>query len=106
MDRYEFDEQVKERIKHPSMYAVIYHNDHVTTADFVVESLVEVFDKDILTAQKLMKEVDQLGQSMVGIYTRDIATTKKDEVLAMAKAQKMPFQVTVEPVNDEEDDEI
>lgn len=104
MNRWEFDEDVKERIKHPSMYAVVYHNDHVTTADFVVESLVEVFDKDVLTATKLMTEVDQIGKSTVGIYTRDIAVTKKDEVLAMAKAQGMPFQVTVEPVDDEEDE--
>ncbi len=104
MNRFEFDEDVKERIKHPSMYAVIYHNDHVTTADFVVQSLVDVFDKDVLTATKLMQEVDQIGKSTVGVYTRDIATTKKDEVLAMAKAQGMPFQVTVEPVDDEEDD--
>lgn len=105
MNRWEFDEEIKERIKHPSMYAVVYHNDHVTTADFVVNSLVEIFDKDILTATKLMKEVDQIGKSTVGIYTRDIATTKKDEVLAMAKTQGMPFQVTVEPVDDEEDGE-
>lgn len=104
MNRFQNDECLKEKVRHPKMYAVIYWNDHVTTAEFVVKSLVEIFGKDLITAKKLTSEVDTLGQSQVGIYTRDIAETKKDEVMAMAKLEKMPFKVTVEPVDKEEED--
>lgn len=105
MNRFQNDECLKEKVKHPSMYAVIYWNDHVTTADFVIRTLMDIFGKDIITAKKLTSEVDTLGKSQVGVYTRDIAETKKNEVIAMAKLEKFPFKVTIEPVNDEEEEE-
>lgn len=105
MNGFDFEECVMTKVKHPSMYSVIYHNDHVTTAEFVVRTLVEIFDKDQQTAVKLMMEVDQLGQSMVGVYTRDIAMTKKDEVMSKAKMEHFPFLVTVEPANDDEEED-
>lgn len=104
MNKFQSDECLKEKVRHPKMYAVIYWNDHVTTAEFVIKSLIEVFCKDLITAKKITTEVDSLGQSQVGIYTRDIAETKKEEVLAMAKLEKMPFKVTVEPIDDKEDE--
>lgn len=105
MNRFQNDECLKEKVCHPKMYAVIYWNDHITTAEFVVKSLIEIFGKDLITAKKLTAEVDVIGHSQVGIYTRDIAETKKDEVMEMAKLEKMPFQVTVEPVNDNEEED-
>lgn len=104
MNKFQNDECVKERIRHPKMYAVIFWNDHVTTAEFVIEALVKVFSFDFITAKKKMTEVDTLGQSRIGVFPRDIAETKRDEVLAMAKQQKMPFKVTTEIVDDEEED--
>lgn len=101
---YDYDECVMERIKHPSMYAVIYHNDHQTTAEFVVRTLCEIFDKDLHTATIMMQQVDQQGQCRVGVYTRDIAMTKRDEVMAQAKSEHFPFLVTVEPADTDDDE--
>ena len=103
-NRFQEDGCLKEKVRHPKMYAVIYLNDHITTADFVIDSLMEIFNKDRRTAEKLTVEVDSLGQCIAGIYSKNIAETKKNEVLAMAKARKMPFQVITEPVDDEEEE--
>lgn len=105
MNRFQNDECLKEKIRHPSMYAVIYWNDHVTTADFVIKSLIEIFGKDLITSKKIVDEINALGKSQVGVYIRDIAETKKDEVIAAARLEKFPFKVTVEPVNDDEEED-
>ena len=105
MNKFQNDEFLKEKVRHPSMYAVIFWNDHVTTAEFVIDVLIKYFDMDFITAKQKMTEVDTLGQSRIGVYTRDIAMTKKDQVLAEAKIKKMPFEVTAEPIDDEEEED-
>ena len=53
--------EVKVKLKEPSMYNVVMLNDDVTTMDFVVEVLKEIFNKDSETAVALMLKVHHEG---------------------------------------------
>ena len=93
---------VKERqridIKEPSKYYVIIHNDDVTTMDFVVMILREVFLYDNDSAVELMLQVHNAGKAIVGSYTYDIAHSKVKMVTELAKANNFPLLLTVEQV--------
>lgn len=86
----------KLKVKKPSLYKVIMHNDDFTTMEFVVEVLKTVFNKDINTSNKIMMDVHKLGKGIVGIYPYDIATTKVAMALEMAKEEGFPFNITIE----------
>ncbi|MDO4496342.1 MAG: ATP-dependent Clp protease adaptor ClpS [Bacteroidales bacterium] len=83
--------------EYPKMYKVIMHNDDFTTMEFVVEVLRTVFRKDESQAEQLMMKVHKEGQAVVGVYTLDMAITKRDKAMRMAREQEFPFRMTVEP---------
>lgn len=87
------------RFESPSEYDVIMHNDDFTTMDFVVSMLMNVFFKDKAEATRLMLEVHHHGKSVIGTYSYDIALSKANKAMAMAKEQGFPFRLTVEPSN-------
>lgn len=84
------------KLEVPSKYKVIMHNDDFTTMDFVVIVLQDVFMKSEDEAERLMLEVHHKGQAVVGIYSFDVATTKVERAMEMAKQQGFPFRLTVE----------
>ena len=77
-------------------YKVIMHNDDVTTMDFVVMVLTDVFYKTEEEAERLMLEIHNNGQAVVGRYTWDIACTKQQRVQTLAAQEKFPLRVTIE----------
>ena len=92
---------IKERqrisIDAPRMYHVIMHNDDFTTMEFVTMVLRTVFFKTAETAEQLMLTVHKEGQAIVGVYTLDIAVSKSQNAMRMAREQGLPFQLTWEP---------
>ena len=89
-------ENVDEEIEEPDLYRVLLHNDHYTTMDFVVEVIVRVFHKPVLEATRIMLDVHRKGKGLVGIFPYDIAVTKQELVLQMARAREFPLKCTVE----------
>jgi ATP-dependent Clp protease adaptor protein ClpS len=87
----------EEEVREPDLYRVVLHNDDYTTMEFVVEVLVTVFRKDILSATRIMLDVHRKGRGLVGTYTYDIATTKADQVHRLARDREFPLRCTVEP---------
>ena len=90
-------ERTKQELKEPDMYKVIMHNDDFTTMDFVVMVLKTVFYKDEAAAQKLMLTVHKQGKAQIGLYTLDIAVSKCQRAMTMARKEGFPFLVTWEP---------
>ncbi|MCF0179624.1 MAG: ATP-dependent Clp protease adaptor ClpS [Bacteroidales bacterium] len=92
---------IKERshieFKEPQMYKVVMHNDDFTTMDFVVKVLKVVFHKDEATANQLMLTVHNSDKATVGIYTLDMAQSKCNWAMRMAREEGFPFKVTYEP---------
>ena len=82
-------------IKAPGMYAVVIHNDDVTTMDFVVEVLTEVFRKPPQEAAALMMDVHEKGRGIAGIYIFDIAVTKKAEADRRSAEKGFPLRLTL-----------
>lgn len=91
-------ERDEEKVEEPPMYLVVLHNDDYTTMDFVVEVLVKIFQKNLISAMKIMLDVHRKGRGEVGRYTRDIAETKVTTVRRMAQEREFPLKCTMEPV--------
>ncbi len=89
---------VREKLKPPSMFQVVMLNDDFTPMEFVVMVLGAVFNKDHDTATRIMLQVHMQGRAVCGVYPRDIAQTKTDQVLRAARADGHPLQCVVEPV--------
>ena len=79
----------------PGKYRVIFWNDDVTTFEFVINALIEVFNYPPADAVLKANEVDQLGSAPVGTYIKTIAETKRNEVIRMAREQNYPLKVTL-----------
>lgn len=91
-----FKENIKIEIKKPKMYKVILHNDDYTTMEFVVHILIKIFNKKSFEASKIMYDVHKKGIGIAGIYTYDIAITKIDKVMNMAKENGFPLKLSME----------
>ena len=84
------------KIKKPKQYKVVMYNDDYTTMEFVIIVLVNVFNKKLIEAEKIMLDVHEKGKGVAGIYSHDIAITKVYTAMSMAKEQGFPFKLTVE----------
>ncbi len=81
------------RVKVPTIakYSVIMFNDDVTTFDFVIRILMEIFEKDEVTATTLAYKIDQEGSCIIGSYTREIAETYVEETIQQARSEGFPL---------------
>ncbi len=83
-------------IKEPSDYKVILMNDDYTTKDFVIEILINVFNKTTTDAIELMERVHFLGSAEIGIYSYDIASTRISITMRAARKEGFPLQCKME----------
>lgn len=81
----------------PRQFKVIYLNDEITTMDFVMSTLMEIFDHDAESAANITQKIHEEGSAVVGVYPFEIAEHKGVEVTVMARANQFPLQVKVEP---------
>lgn len=84
------------KIKPPSMYKVIIHNDDYTTMEFVVEVLIKIFEKSAVEATKIMYDVHRRGIGVAGVYVYDIAATKIMQAVKMAESSGFPLKFSME----------
>ena len=82
--------------KEPNMFKVIFHNDNVTTVDFVISILMAIFNKDTEAAIDITVSVHENGKGIAGMFTHEIAETKTDETLRIARSYGFPLLVTFE----------
>ncbi len=92
----QFKENVNTKVKEPKKYNVILLNDDFTTMEFVVAILIEIFNKDPITAETIMMDVHKKGRGVVGSYPYDIAAPKVNDALNRAKAEGFPFRMSIE----------
>ena len=99
MAKQQSDVRERTRLSHdlPRMYRVIMHNDDFTTMEFVGDVLRKVFFKPEEEANQLMLKVHKEGKATVGLYTLDIAVSKSQKAMRMARDQGFPFKLTWEP---------
>lgn len=83
-------------IAEPPMYKVLLHNDDYTSMEFVVSILMEVFQKTIMEATRVMLNVHEQGIGVAGVYTREICETKIDKVHSLARQKEFPLRCSME----------
>ena len=84
-------------LKEPSLYRVIYINDNVTTMEFVIESLLTVFDYSPEDAQALTMKIHEDGQGIAAVLPYEMAEQKGVEVTHLARANGFPLNIKLEP---------
>lgn len=84
-------------LKEPSLYKVIYINDDVTPMDFVIQSLIDVFDYSPETAHDITMAVHNDGSGVAAILPYEMAEQKGVEVTQLARANGFPLVVKLEP---------
>ena len=89
-------ESTQIKAQSPRMYKVVLHNDDYTTMDFVVEILVSVFKKTAAEATKIMLDVHRKGAGSCGIFIRDVAETKVNQVHQLARENQFPLRCSYE----------
>ena len=88
--------KVRTKSKKPSMYKVMLLNDDFTPMEFVVYVLERVFRKSRDEANVIMHKVHNEGVGVAGIYTYEVAETKVDQVMTLARKNEHPLQCTME----------
>lgn len=88
-------ETTKSKIKEPSQYNVVFHNDDFTPMDFVTLILIHIFQKTEPEAFSLMMKVHNEGKALVGSYSYDIALSKTNRAITIARDNGFPLRITV-----------
>ena len=94
------DESVLEseatRLKPPPLYKVMLLNDDFTPMDFVVTVIQKFFGLDREQATRIMLKVHREGVGVCGVFPRDIAATKVEQVIAYARQHQHPLACVME----------
>ena len=91
-------ERQLQKTKPPQMYQVVMLNDDYTPMEFVVVVIQEFFNKDRETATQIMLKIHLDGKGICGVYSRDVANTKVQQVQDAAREAGHPLQCLSEPV--------
>ena len=83
-------------LKEPGMFRVIYINDETTTMEFVVESLISIFDIEKDDAIDITHRIHEDGSAVVAVMPYELAEQKGIEVTIMARSHGFPLQVKLE----------
>jgi len=86
----------KEKLKKPSLFKVLIHNDDFTTMEFVVYVLQSVFQHNEADAFRIMLQVHTQGIGVAGVYTYEVAEMKVEKVAQLARANEYPLLCTLE----------
>ena len=89
-------ERKTQKTEPPRMYQVVLLNDDYTPMEFVVMVLQEYFNRDLETATQIMLKIHHDGRGVCGVYSKDVASTKVELVLAAARRGGHPLQCIME----------
>lgn len=91
-------QEAKPLLKEPRLYQIIMHNDDFTPMEFVVAVLETFFNMDRVKATRVMYEVHMAGKAVCGMFSKDVAETKVDQVIEFARRHEHPLLCSLEVV--------
>ena len=80
-----------------SLWKVIAHDENVTTMEFVVQVMVHIFEKPVIFAEMIMRQVHNEGLSVVDALPKEEAERKVRKTVFLARSNGFPFKMTIEP---------
>ncbi len=89
-------EAKKAKVKQPPLFKVVLLNDDYTPMDFVVVVLQKFFSLSREQATQVMLKVHREGAGVCGVYPRDVAATKVEQVTAYARQHQHPLRCMME----------
>ena len=89
-------EAQKSKLKPPPMFKVMLLNDDFTPMEFVVLVLQKFFSMTRERATQVMLKVHREGVGVCGVFPRDVAATKVQQVAAYARKHQHPLQCVME----------
>lgn len=88
-----FKERFSYQTKEPKRYTIVIYNDDFTPMDFVMDLLMRMFHCNAAKAYYIMMSVHKRGQGVVGTYTYDVAATKRERAIGMARKAGYPLRL-------------
>jgi ATP-dependent Clp protease adaptor protein ClpS len=84
--------------KPPPMWQVVMYNDDYTPMEFVIDVLEQFFGHTHERATQIMLKVHTEGRGICGIFPRDVATMKVEQVGDYARQHQHPLRCGMEEV--------
>lgn len=84
------------RLKPPPLFKVLLLNDDYTPMEFVVNVLQRFFSKSREQALQIMLKVHNEGVGVCGVYPHEVAETKVQQVIVLAREHQHPLQCVME----------
>ena len=88
--------KTKTQTKRPNLYRVLILNDDYTPMEFVVHVLERFFSKTTEEATRIMLHVHQKGVGVCGVFTFEVAETKVNQTMELARKNQHTLQCTLE----------
>jgi ATP-dependent Clp protease adaptor protein ClpS len=89
-------ETEKTKAKPPGLYKVLLLNDDFTPMDFVVSVLQKFFSMSREQATQIMLKVHREGMGVCGVYPKDVAASKVEQVISFSRQHQHPLQCVME----------
>ena len=89
-------EAQRSKLAPPPLYTVILLNDDFTPMEFVILVLKKFFSMDRERATQIMLKVHMEGRGVCGVYPRDLAATKVEQVTTFARDNQHPLACVME----------
>ena len=89
-------EAQRSKLKPPPMFKVMLLNDDYTPMEFVVVVLQKFFGMSRERATQVMLKVHREGMGVCGVYPKDVAATKVEQVMSFSRKHQHPLQCTME----------
>ncbi len=91
-------EPVKKKLKPPKQYKVLLLNDDYTPMEFVVNVLRQFFYMSEDKATLIMLKVHKEGMGVCGVFSKDVAATKVEQVIQFSRKNQHPLQCLMEEI--------
>lgn len=82
--------------KEPSLYQIFMHRDDFTPREFVVMVLEKFFYMERRKAIEVMTDMQEKGKAVCGLFTKDCAEVKVNEVVKHAASHDHPLYCSME----------
>ena len=89
-------EEARPEVARPPLYQVILLNDDFTPMDFVIVVLQKFFGMDRERATRVMLQVHREGMGVCGVFPKDVAATKVEQVVSFARQHQHPLACVME----------
>ena len=89
-------EAERTKVKPPRLFKVLLLNDDYTPMDFVVSVLQKFFLMSREQATQIMLKVHREGMGVCGVYPKDVAASKVEQVTSFSRQHQHPLQCVME----------